>query len=185
MAKQVHYDTTAKAFHWGIVALLVVQYPLGWLMPDIHGGMTPGNPMTWHISIGSVILGLTVARLIWRLTHPVAPESSLARWQRLASAAVHGLLYVLVLLATMSGWMFASARGWAISWFFVAPMPMLTGGDRALARALDGRHQVLAWALLIAIALHVAAAFIHVFYYRDGVLQRMLPGALTFGAGKK
>jgi hypothetical protein len=40
MAKQAHYDMTAKAFHWTIVVLIVIQYPLGWLMPDIHRGMT-------------------------------------------------------------------------------------------------------------------------------------------------
>ena len=76
MTKSLHYGTTAKVFHWAIVALLVVQYSIGWLMPDVHGG-PPGVPMTWHISIGTVILGLIAARFLWRLTHPVAPESSL------------------------------------------------------------------------------------------------------------
>jgi cytochrome b561 len=185
MAKQVHYDTTAKAFHWIIVALLVVQYPLGWLMPDIHRGMTPGNPMTWHISIGSVILMVIIARLIWRLTHPVAPESSLPPWQRLAAASVHWLLYALVLLTTLSGWLFASARGWAISWFFILPTPMLTGEDRALARAINGWHQVFEWALLIVIGMHVGAAFLHLFYYRNGVVQRILPGAQMIGTAQK
>jgi cytochrome b561 len=179
MAKQVYYDATTKAFHWTIVALLVIQYPLGWLMPDIHRGMTPGNAMTWHISIGSVILVLVIARFVWRLTHPVAPENPLPLWQRLAAAVVHGLLYVLVLLTTLSGWLFASARGWAISWFFVSPMPMLTSGDPALVRTINGWHQVLEWALLIAIGLHVGIAFVHLFHYRDGVMQRMLPGTLS------
>jgi cytochrome b561 len=181
MAKQVHYDATAKAFHWIIVALLVIQYPIGWIMPDIHRGMTPGNPMIWHISIGSVILILMAARLIWRLTHPVAPESSLPPWQRLGAGAVHRLIYILVLLTTLSGWLFASARGWAISWLFVVPMPMLTGEDRAITRAIDGWHQVFEWALLVAIGVHVAAALVHLFYYRDGVVQRILPGARMVG----
>lgn len=186
MAKQVYYGATAKAFHWLVVALLAVQYPLGWLMPDIHGGMTPGAPMIWHISIGSVILILAIARLVWRLTHPVAPESSLARWQRLASQGVHRFLYALVLLTTVSGWLFASARGWAISWFFVFPMPMLTGGDRALVRTLDGWHQIFEWCLVALIAVHVGAALVHYFYYRDGVVQRMLPGAPgKIAVGKK
>jgi cytochrome b561 len=179
MAKQLEYGTTDKAFHWGIVALLVVQFPLGWLMPDIHGGMTPGVAMTWHISIGSVILILIIARFVWRLTHSVAPEGSLPAWQRRTSEAVYWLLYVLVMLTTFSGWLFASARGWAISWFFALPMPMLTSGDRALVRALDGWHQVFEWALLIAIGVHVGAVLVHLFYYRDGVAQRMLAGSVN------
>jgi cytochrome b561 len=175
MTTRLHYGTTAKILHWTIVGLLLVQYAIGWLMPDVRAG-PPGVPMTWHISIGTVILALIVARFLWRLTHPVAPESSLPPWQRISSEAVHWLLYLLILLTTLSGWLFASARGWSVSWFFLAPLPMLTAGDRALARALDGWHQVFMWALLVLAGLHVAAALAHLFYYRDGVMRRMLPG---------
>jgi cytochrome b561 len=178
MTKRLHYGTTAKALHWAIVTLLVLQYSIGWLMPDVHGG-PPGTPMTWHISIGTVILTLIVVRFLWRVTHPVALESSLPTWQRLTSEAVHWLLYLLILLTTLSGWLFASARGWHVSWFFVAPFPMLTSGNRALVKALDGWHQNFMWALLAAVGLHVAAAFVHLLYYRDGVMQRMLPGEPT------
>jgi cytochrome b561 len=175
MTKRLHYGATAKALHWSVVVLLVAQYSLGWLMPDVHRG-PPGGPMIWHISIGTLILALIVARLLWRVTHPVAPESSLPPWQRITSEAVHWLLYLLVLLTTLSGWLFASARGWNVSWFFVAPLPMLTSGDPALVKTLDGWHQNFMWALLVLIGLHVAAAFVHLFVYRDGVMRRMLPG---------
>jgi len=175
MTKGLHYGTTAKALHWAVVALLVVQYAIGWLMPDVHGG-SPGASMIWHISIGAVILALIAARLLWRVTHRVAPENSLPPWQRITSEAVHWLLYLLVLLTTLSGWLFASARGWSVQLFFVAPLPMLTSGDHSLVEALDGWHQNFMWALLVAAGLHVAAAFAHLFYYRDGVMRRMLPG---------
>jgi cytochrome b561 len=36
---------------------------LGWLMPDIHRNMKPGDAMTWHISIGIVMLMLTCCGL--------------------------------------------------------------------------------------------------------------------------
>jgi cytochrome b561 len=181
MPKYLHYGTTAKAFHWAIVTLLVVQYSIGWLMPDVHAG-PPGVPMAWHISIGTVILALIAARFLWRLTHPVAPESSLPAWQRITSEAVHWLLYLLVLLTTLSGWLFASARGWNVSWFFIAPLPMLTAGNSALVKALNGWHQNFMWALLVVAGLHVAAAFAHLIYYRDGVMRRMLPSAPSTGA---
>jgi cytochrome b561 len=181
MTEGLHYGTTAKALHWTVVALLVVQYSIGWLMPDVHGG-PPGVPMIWHISIGTVILALVILSLFWRLTHPVAPETSLPRWQRIMSKAMHWILYVLVLLTTLSGWLFASARGWSVSWFFMAPLPMLTSGNRELVKVLDGWHQNFMWALLIVTGLHIAAAFVHLFYYRDGVMRRMLPGEPVTGA---
>jgi cytochrome b561 len=182
MTQRLHYGTTAKAFHWSVVALLVVQYALGWLMPDVHGG-PPRVAMTWHISIGTVIFALIVARLFWRLMHRVAPEGSLPAWQRVTSEVVHWMLYLLVLLTTLSGWLFASARGWNVSWFFVAPLPMLTSGDRALTRVLNGWHQNFMWALLILVGVHVAAALVHLLYYRDSVMKRMLPAGPSVTAG--
>jgi cytochrome b561 len=38
------------------------------------------------------------------------------------------------------------------------------------------------WALLVMAGLHIMAALVHLFYYRDGVMQRMLPGHLVAGA---
>src|SRR5260370_10325979 len=122
MIDRLQYGTTAKVFHWLIVALLLVQYPIGWLMPDIHRGMKPGAAMTFHVSFGMVILVLIVLRFAWRLAHPVAPESSLPPWQRLSSAAVHRLLYAVVVATTVTGWLFSPFRGWSISFLYTAPL---------------------------------------------------------------
>jgi cytochrome b561 len=175
MAKQPHYGTTTKVFHWLIVALLIVQYPLGKFMPDIHRGMTPGDAMTFHISFGITILALMVLRLFWRITHPVAPAGSLPAWQRLISEAVHWLLYALVLATTMTGWIFASERGWSISLFFAVPLPMLPTESSLLANSLGKWHGTMEWALLLVIGAHVAAAMAHTFIFRDRIMQRMLP----------
>jgi cytochrome b561 len=175
MTDRSHYGTTAKVFHWLVVALLVIQYSIGWLMPDIHRGMKPGAAMAFHISIGTTIFILIVLRLAWRLTHPVAPDASLAPWQRLSSEAAHWLLYALVLATTITGWLFASFRGWSISFFFLAPMPMLAE-NAEVGKTIDGLHQAMEWSLLAVIGIHVAAALAHLFIYRDRIMQRMLTG---------
>jgi cytochrome b561 len=174
MTDRLQYGTTAKVFHWLIVALLLLQYLIGWLMPDIHRG-PPGIPMTFHISVGMVILVLIVLRFAWRIAHPVAPESSLRPWQRLSSEAVHWLLYALVLATTITGWVFASFRGWGVSFFFMTPIPMLASENAAAGKAIDGLHQAMEWALLAVIGIHVAAALVHLFVYRNRIMQRMLP----------
>jgi cytochrome b561 len=176
MTRCLQYGTTAKVFHWLIVALLLAQYPIGWLMPDIHRGMKPGGAMTFHVSFGMVILVLIVLRFAWRLAHPVAPESSLPPWQRLSSEAVHWLLYALVLATTVTGWLFASFRGWSMSFFYLAPLPTLASGNAAAGKTMDGLHQAMEWALLVMIGIHVASAIAHLFIYRDRIMQRMLPG---------
>jgi cytochrome b561 len=176
MSARPQYGPTAKLFHWLIVALLIVQYLIGWLMPDLHRGMQPGIPMTMHISFGLLIFVLIVLRLVWRLTHPVGPDSSLPRWQRVSSEATHWLLYALVLATTVTGWLFASFRGWSVSFFYLFPAPMLTSDNAAAGRAIDGMHQAMEWALLVFIGLHVLTALAHLFIYRDRVMRRMLPG---------
>ena len=175
MIPRLQYGTPAKVFHWLIVALLLVQYLIGWLMPDIHRG-PPGVPMTFHLSVGFLILIIIVLRFVWRLTHPVAPESSLPPWQRLSSEVVHWLLYFLVLATTITGWLFASYRGWSVSLFYLAPLPMLASENAAAVKTLDGLHQAMEWTLLAVIGIHVATAFVHIFIYRDRIMQRMLPG---------
>ena len=176
MTARLQYDATAKIFHWLIVALLLAQYLIGWLMPDIHRDMKPGAPMTFHVSIGIVILVLIVLRFAWRLTHPVAPDSSTPRWQRLGSEAMHWLLYALVLATSVTGWLFASFRGWSLQFFYLLPMPMLASESRASGRFIDGWHQALEWTLLAVIGLHVAAALVHLLVYRNRIMHRMLPG---------
>ncbi|MCC8978856.1 cytochrome b [Bradyrhizobium acaciae] len=176
MTDRLHYGTTAKLLHWVIVALLAVQYPIGWLMPDIHRGQAPGAAMTLHISFGIIILVLISVRFVWRLTHPVAPESSLPAWQRLSSEAVHWMLYVFVLATTVSGWLFASFRGWTISFLYMMPLPMLASDNAAAGKAIDGLHQAAEWSLLVLIGIHIATALVHLLIYRDRIMQRMLPG---------
>ena len=176
MTDRLQYGITAKVFHWLIVALLLVQYLIGWLMPDIHRGMKPGAAMTFHVSVGLLVLILIVLRFAWRLIHPVAPESSLSPWQRLSSEAVHWLLYALVLATTVTGWLFASFRGWSMSFFYLVPMPMLAADNAAAGRTINGLHQAMEWALLAMIGIHIAAALAHIFIYRNRIMQRMLPG---------
>jgi cytochrome b561 len=145
-------------------------------MPGIHRGMTPGTAMSLHISIGTTILLLIVLRFLWRLTHPVAPETNLAAWQRVGSEFVHWLLYLVVLLTTLSGWFYASAQNWTIQLFGLVPLPRLVEQGSAIGRNIGELHATLTWILLGLIGIHIAAALLHLFVYRDRVIHRMLPG---------
>lgn len=175
MTQQPAYGNTAKVFHWLIVVLLAVQFPIGWLMPDIHSGALPGSAMRLHITIGIIILMLIILRFTWRLFHPVAPGNTLPRWQRLMSESVHWLLYGLVFATAMTGWFFASFRGWQVSLLVGVPLPILAAPESAAGRLVGDWHQAAGFGLLIAIGIHVAAAFIHAFVFRDRTMQRMLP----------
>jgi cytochrome b561 len=115
-------------------------------------------------------------RLLWRLTHPVAPERELPGWQRIGAELVHWLLYLAVLLTTITGWFFASARGWSIALFGLVPLPRLVEEGSVLGGTLGGLHSTLTWVVLGLIGIHILAALVHLVVYRDRIFYRMLPG---------
>jgi cytochrome b561 len=176
------YGSFAKTLHWLVAAILLAQFALGWLMPKVRRGMEPSVSMRVHISVGIVVLALIVVRLLWRMGHGVPPEPQLPRWQRTGSVAVHWLLYGLVFVTTLTGWFYASARGWPLTFFGLFPLPALSVEGSPTGRALGEIHESLVWVLLAVIAVHVLAALVHAFVYRDHVMQRMLfvtpPGRL-------
>jgi cytochrome b561 len=71
---------------------------------------------------------------------------------------------VMVLLTTLTGWLFASFRGWSISFFYLFPFPMPSAGKPAAGRSIDGLHQAAEWSLLALVLTHIAAALIHLLY---------------------
>ena len=89
---------------------------------------------------------------------------------------MHWLLYALVLATTMTGWIFASERGWSVSLFFAVPLPSLPTEGSLLASSLGKWHGTMEWVLFLVIGAHVGAAMAHTFIFRDRIMQRMLPG---------
>jgi len=94
-----------------------------------------------------------------------------------APGAFHWLLYLLLIVVPLLGWINASYRGMSITFFGLVHVPPLVA-TRAAGWAWTGDiHTLVAeYVILPLVALHVAAALYHYFIRRDRVLQRMLPG---------
>jgi cytochrome b561 len=177
MAKIPGYTGTAKTLHWLIVALLIGQFIVAWVMPDIGRNTSVTTVISLHFSFGIMILAIAVARLGWRVTHgEPAPEDGVPPWQTASARVVHWLLYLLLLVIPILGWINASWRGMPIVMFGLE-LPKLVA-TRAPGFGWTGDvHMLLAYyGMLTLIGLHVAAGLYHYFWRRDGVLQRMLPG---------
>jgi cytochrome b561 len=177
MARSVGYTGTAKSLHWLIVALLIGQFIFAWLMPDIGRNTPVTTVISLHFSFGIMILAIAVVRLGWRVTHgEPAPEDGVPPWQTASARVVHWLLYLLLFVIPILGWINASWRGMPIVMFgFELPKLVAT---RAPGFGWTGDvHMLLAYyGMLTLVGLHVAAGLYHYFWRRDGVLQRMLPG---------
>lgn len=172
------YGSVAKFLHWSIVLLLVPQYFLAEAAEEVaDGSLEQASILGWHKSIGLLVLLLAVARVAWKIVnrpHPAALGD--VAWQRKAAAAGHGLLYLLILLQPLSGWLMASAAGAPVAMFGL-PFPALLAANHDLHEALEEVHEVLFNVLLVVALVHAAAALYHHFVLRDGVLRRMLPYA--------
>ena len=173
------YAGTAKALHWVIVALLIVQFVLAWTMPDIKRDTKPDTLINLHLSFGALIVAVAIVRLGWRLTHrEPEPHDGLPPWQVQSARIMHWLLYLLLFVVPILGWMNASWRGFPVTVFGLFDLPKLMATRAPGFRWSGDVHGLLAnYAMLALVALHVAAALYHYFIRRDGVLQRMLLGA--------
>ncbi|HQS82536.1 MAG TPA: cytochrome b [Thiobacillus sp.] len=168
------YSTTAIALHWLVAMLIFATFPLGLYMVELP--LSPGKLKlySYHKWIGVTVFLLVAIRLGWRLTHrPPALPGDIAAWQRRASAVAHGLLYALMAVIPVSGWLMSSAKGFQTVWFGMLPLPDLVEKNRELGELLATVHQVLNYVLLALVILHVSAALKHHFIERRPFLQRM------------
>ena len=175
-ASPSRYTGVAIALHWIVALLIIGGFSLGLTMADMRVSPTKLQYFSWHKWIGITVFLLALARLLWRLRSPdPALPDSMPRWQRVVAKMSHVLLYVLMLVIPISGWLFSSADGVPVVYLGHIPLPDLVAPDKAFAKTLKGIHHDLNWILLAAVIGHVVAALEHHFIARDDILRRMLP----------
>jgi cytochrome b561 len=173
------YGAVAQTLHWLIAALVVVMFGLGWYMGDLPLGPRKLELYQLHKSIGLTIFALAVLRLCWRLTHPAPPlPAHMAPWERAAARTSHALLYAMLLIQPMIGFLQSNAANFPVVVWDVLPLPALIAPDEPLADRLVDVHEWGARIILFLVLLHIAAALRHHFWLKDDVLRRMLPTSL-------
>lgn len=176
-AAGVHgYGSPAKLLHWLIVLLVLAQFAVAILMPEIGRNIVPGTLINLHFSFGVLILIVMAIRFLLRLLNPVAldmPGSPL--WERRAARATHLAFYFILLVGPFLGWASASAHKLPVDVFGIFVLPAIAPAKARWALTAGDIHTYMMWILLALIALHVAAALYHHFWFHDGVLRRMLP----------
>lgn len=179
------YTSVAITLHWLIAFALGAMIALG---KNMH--TSDGRPIEWmfqlHKSIGITILVLMIARIIWRVINrpPPLPEG-MKPLEAKASHGVHLGLYAIVILLPLSGWIMVSVSPFSFStvlfgligWPHLPVLPDLALETReAVYPIMEEVHELLAWALIVLFALHLAGAIKHELSDEEGVLKRMIPG---------
>jgi cytochrome b len=165
--REAVWDVPVRLMHWGLVAAVAVAWFSGEETLDRH---------EWA---GYAALSIVASRLVWgRIGSPRARFSDFMRSPRavIAYAAalrrhaepryighnplggwmVAALLFNLILVG-VSGWMYTLDAFWGLAW-------------------LEWSHRILAWSLIVLIALHVAGVAFSSWRHRENLVASMING---------
>ena len=161
--------------HWLTAILIFITIPLGIVAESWRLSPTKLDLFVLHKSFGLLILAFVLFRIVWRLFNPRPdfPRNTTAIQFRLA-ISTHYLLYLLLILLPVSGWIINDSGNFPYKWFWLIPMPDFLAKDVGLKDIATTIHTFLVILFVIILLLHVIAALRHHFILHDDVLMRML-----------
>ena len=180
---RTQYDALSRVFHWLTAAAVLAAFVLGpeHFGREMHQGLDPATRLdiVLHESLGVLILVLSLLRLLWVAIRPAKPQFEMPPWMDTASKAAHGLLWMLLLAVPLSALLALGSEGHPLSLLssmrltdgpLTVPFPL---GEWAAAVDWGDVHGVLADMMVWLAGLHAAAALLHHFVLKDGVLRAM------------
>ncbi len=174
--EQEQFGLVRLCVHWGIAALLIVQIPLAWYMIELPDGPDKLSNYSLHKSIGMLLFAIAVFRLVWSLLSkrpPLPAETPL--YEKVFAKLAQIILYVIVILMPVTGWLMTNAFGDPVSVFDVLTLPDLVEADKEFARGMRNIHLLQSYILLTVLGFHVIGALKHGFVDQNNVLYSMLP----------
>ncbi len=171
------YGLGAIIAHWASAIAVLALYPLGLYIVSLTY-YDPAYRIVphWHKSLGVLLVLAVLVRLLWRLinTRPrELPEHQ--RWEQRLAKGVHALLYALLLIVPVTGYLISTADGRSISVFGWFEVPALVTDLVSNQEDIAGWwHFWLATALVTLVGLHALGALKHHFIDRDNTLLRII-----------
>ena len=170
------YDTVSRLFHWVTVLLVLVMIPVGLVMAQEPPQLWQDRLYILHKGLGPFVLFVVLLRLAWRAFHPAPPlPATVPPLQRLAASVVHALLYAVLIVMGVSGYVFVDAGDFPTEVLRALGIPPFIPKNEPLSDAAQTVHVTCAFVLIALIAMHVSAAAFHGLVKRDGVVSRMWP----------
>ena len=171
-----HYGLISILLHWCMAILIIGLFFVGDYMVDLT--YYDPNYRTFpalHKSVGIIVFFLLLSRIVWHLNVGLpSPIASLKVWEIRASWVVHKILYLLILLTTVSGYLISTAKGQGIEVFGLFTLPALPISIPQQEDIAGDIHDTVAHALVFLALFHAAAGLKHHFFDKDATLRRML-----------
>ncbi len=171
-AKVKRYHPALTTLHWLLAIAIFLAIGFGGLVLDSMSNANIHKPglLRMHIALGALILLFTILRLAIRVRtpRPAAIASGNALMDKLAVGIQH-LLYVLTIMVALAGLTLAfSVNLFAVLYQHTGRLP--ANFENYFAHTV---HGLLAYALLAAVALHVAGALKNQFILKNGIFSRL------------
>ena len=169
------YTRVAIWLHWIIAALIVANLTIGLIHDDLDRSIR-GPLMNFHRATGITILVLTLARLAWRLTHrPPADDPIMKPWERALAHLTQWVFYALLIILPLTGWLLTSTgKNTVFGWYGLFTVPPLPAA-RDTHEIWSESHEILGYATLALLLLHVTGALKHHFEGHRQLIGRMAP----------
>ncbi len=165
------YTLIFRLIHWitaGIIlVMLIAGQRFGTELPDAERAFS----LMGHSSLGVLVVAFLLVRLTMRLSGMAGrPTHDIASWQSFASRAVQAGIYLLMIYLPITGFLTARAHSLPVKPF---GMVSISSTNQAAFEAIRPWHEIGTKALIFLLALHIGAALMHRFVYRDGVMRSM------------
>ncbi len=176
------YGSIARFFHWSVALIIIFMLALGLYMEGLDISPAKLSLYGLHKSFGTLVLGLAVLRIVWKLANPSPHHLATHKPIEIKLAKfIHVCLYLAMFGMPLSGWLMTSAMDYPHTFFRLFDMPdIYPGKNEQLGKLMGEAHELCAFALIGAVLLHFAGALKHHVVDKDSTLRRMLgAGALV------
>jgi cytochrome b561 len=175
-ASVLSYSPAMQALHWLVAALMFAVLPLAWTMTSVPRAAPDRELLfTLHKSVGITILVLMAIRIGLRASRPTPAEpAGTPGWMAACAVASHWLLYAVLFIMPISGYVLSTAGGNPVWYFGLFTLPAFPP-DHSLEALGRSVHHAVQWAVYALVGVHLLATGWHVVVRRDALLDRQLP----------
>ena len=168
------YSPVLRVLHWIIGLLMMGLVLMGFLMTSVFPEPFRFSFYGIHKSLGITVLGLAILRIAIRLTTDRIPSvpSVVSMPERFISRLVYLAFYGVMLAMPISGYMMSVAGGHPVEWFGV-PVISLFEKNQDIGQMAHTVHEMVGYALLVLLILHIGGVIMHWKRDRVNLLKRM------------
>ncbi len=162
--------------HWFVAASVFFLFISSWWMLSLPLPSAEYTyrelPFQLHKNIGITLFVAVALMSVRRVSSLLREAASSRAWLQRLAAWDHLLLYSLLVICCLSGYLSSSYSGWATTLWWLVDIPSWTVENDDRNILFSEVHLWSCWALLGLLLLHIAAAIYHGFA-NDGAIEKM------------